>query len=89
MVLSLSNTEQKTNEELRLMRALRRRMGSPGSKEHDAGGLGLNSRLPQVLLLAACALVGCNEQPQDVPLGVFLHVFSLFSLFLIWRKTHF
>lgn len=49
MVLNLSNTEQKINEELKLLRALRGEDTQEGRK-HKADGWNLNSRI-QVLLL--------------------------------------
>lgn len=50
MVLNLSNTEQKTNEEPRLLRALREREDTQEGRRHDADVWSLNS-LIQVLLL--------------------------------------
>lgn len=50
MVLNLSNTEQKINEEPKLLRALREGEDTQEGRKHKANGWSLNSRI-QVLLL--------------------------------------
>lgn len=50
VLLNLSNTEQKINEEPRLLRALREGEDTQEERKHDADGCSFNSRVQVVLL---------------------------------------